>query len=159
MTATQYTSQDVERFMQRVGELDANGCRNWQGSIDKANGYGWFWAQGKNRMAHRVSWEMHRGPVPDGCVLLHRCDNRPCVNPDHLTPDTQAENMADKTRKGRQTKGDQVNTARLTVEQVREIRVLYATGQTSTYKLGRQYGVSAAMIGNIVARRSWKDVE
>lgn len=88
-----------DRFWQHVAKSE--GCWEWTGA-NSGRGYGRVGVDGgKTTGAHRVSWEMHYGPVPDGCSVLHRCDNRPCVRPDHLFLGDKLANMADMVAKGR----------------------------------------------------------
>lgn len=83
-----------------------DGCWVWQGSKNR-DGYGLFMRDGRRRpgrrceRASRVSWELHRGPIPRGLWVLHKCDNPSCVNPDHLFLGTVQDNVADMMRKGR----------------------------------------------------------
>jgi hypothetical protein len=69
-------------------------------------GYGMFKQGSLDRLAHRVAWEEVNGPIPPGLCVLHKCDNPPCVRPDHLFLGTQADNIADRDAKGRQARGD-----------------------------------------------------
>lgn len=85
-----------------------SGCWLWSSGWDK-RGYGQ--ATGNVR-AHRLSWEMHRGPIPDGMFVCHKCDTPACVNPDHLFIGSPLENMLDKVRKGRHAKGEKTNPNR-----------------------------------------------
>lgn len=89
------------RFWRRVERVES-GCWLWRGSLD-GGGYGQIsTAQGfAPAKAHRVSWEMRNGPIPDGMVVCHTCDTPACVNPDHLFIGTQQDNMRDCSRKNR----------------------------------------------------------
>lgn len=111
--------------------------------------------------AHRLSWEIHRGAIPDGLSVLHKCDNPRCVNPDHLFLGTDADNSADKVAKGRQRapRGEEMPNAKLTADKVREIRRRYASGGISAAKLGREYGIPAASVFDVIRRRRWAHVQ
>jgi DNA-binding XRE family transcriptional regulator len=105
--------------------------------------------------AHRVAYEVYRGPIPDGMHVCHKCDNRICVNPDHLFLGTHAENMADMSKKNRQARGADNGSAKLTEIDVRAIR---AENSKSQSELGKDYGVSQSYISKIKRRESWKHV-
>lgn len=144
--------QRYERFVVRGA-----GCWAWRGALSK--GY----AQLAGRKAHRVSWEIHRGPIPDGIIVMHACDNPPCTNPEHLRLGTQADNMADASQKGRldgranRPVGEAVKTSRLKVDQVVEIRRLYAEG-ASYRELAQRFATSEDNVGLIVRRKAWRSV-
>ena len=95
----------ADRFWEKVDKSPASGCWEWRSSI-RGNGYGAFFTHligegRKCRGAHRFSWELKNGPIPDGLWVLHKCDNRICVNPDHLFLGDRVDNMQDCAKKGR----------------------------------------------------------
>jgi hypothetical protein len=101
-----------------------------------------------------VSYEAHHGKIPEGQVVRHTCDNPSCINPDHLILGTQADNVADREARGRRKdiNGEQIGTARLTAEQVLEIRA----SDKSLSQLARQYNVHKTTISLIRSGKSWK---
>lgn len=140
-------------------------CWQWTASLLKT-GYGQFTicVGGKRKNAHapRVAWELVNGPIVGGLWVLHRCDNRRCVNPDHLWLGTNDDNVKDMWRKNRGNRivpgGERAPSAKLRADQVRSIRDMYATGSYSQQALGRVFGVTQGQIKNIVLRKQWVDV-
>lgn len=139
-----------DRFWEKV-ELTP-GCWLWTGYRDR-RGYGTITVDRKVTRAHRLSYEMAVGAVPDGQWVLHTCDNPSCVRPDHLFLGTHADNMADASRKGRMPGGHLAGQdhphAKLTNAQAAEIRALCASGAKRVH-LARLYGVSRDAIQKIV---------
>ncbi|WP_420872710.1 HNH endonuclease [Paenibacillus ehimensis] len=109
-------------------------------------------------MAHRYSYQMHKGTIPKGMFVMHSCDNRLCVNPDHLIVGTHRDNMDDMINKKRQAVGERVKSSKLTKEKVKEIRSLRKRGLM--YKdIAVRFGVSAYHVKDICRFRVWKHVE
>lgn len=149
---------EVDRFWSKVRKT--SGCWIWAASCFR-NGYGDFKVNRNRRrrplmLAHRYSWKLAYGPIPDGLCVLHRCDNRKCVRPAHLFLGTPADNTADMIAKGRMSAGEDRGNVKLTNDIVREIRVEYAAGKGSTYALAEQYGVTQSSIWQIVANKTWR---
>lgn len=148
-----------EAFWKYVPKKESNECWEWQGTISP-NGYGHMRYRDKDYVAHRVSYEFRHGPIPSGMFACHKCDNRGCVNPDHIFIGTQADNIADMIAKGRQHKayGSATSGAKLNDHLVVEIRKRYATGDISQQALGREYGVDGKTINAVIARKTWRHV-
>ena len=96
------STRPEDRFWLYCDRSDMSGCWIWTGSLN-TGGYGQIKQARSNKkiLAHRLSYQINRGPIPDGAVVLHKCDNTRCVNPDHLFLGTQSDNMLDAMRKGR----------------------------------------------------------
>lgn len=145
-------------------------CWLWTAFTDRR--YGKIIAFGE-QFAHRVSWVIHFGPVPNGLCVLHHCDNPSCVNPKHLFLGTQQDNMTDMNIKGRHSKGETHGSktrpekvargeahgrSKLTGNDVLEIRRLYKTTKLSQRKLAIMFDVSQVTIGKIILRELWKHI-
>jgi len=143
-----------ETFWLNVAKADDNGCWLWQGRTMK--GYGSISLSGRNMAAHRLSYEMAFGAIPDGLWVLHKCDIRACVRPDHLFLDTVADNAADMTAKGRSANGERHGRAKLTEESVRAIRQLYQARIMTGRQLAARFQVSKQAISDIVRGVNWK---
>jgi len=98
--SARYTSLR-ERFFSHVHMIPFHACWEWVGCGVRGTGYGQIRFKGRLLKAHRVSWEIHNGPIPHGMCVLHRCDNPGCVRPEHLWVGTMADNNWDRERKGR----------------------------------------------------------
>lgn len=149
-------------FLVRLNEkIDRSGgedaCHPWTGNV-YGSGYGYI-ARGPRvlRRVNRVIWELHYGEIPAGMFVCHHCDNRLCANIKHLFLGTPKENTQDMLAKGRRPsrKGSKNNRAKLTEDQVIEIRARYALGGITQKRLSEIYGVGHGCIESVITRRSW----
>lgn len=106
--------------------------------------------------AHRFSYELHCGEIPEGLCVCHKCDNRLCVNPQHLFVGTHADNSADRNAKGRQAKGEKVNTNILSEEQVLQVIRWKPWKGTTLQDLANRFNVSRHALAHIRAGHNWK---
>ena len=155
MARPHFTEKQIRAaFFEKVSPEPNSGCWLWTGAAD-TRGYGKIGIHGRTRAAHRVAYEWLVGTVPDGLFLLHRCDTPACVNPDHLRPGTQADNIHDMHAKGRAALGEALNCTRLTPAEVLGIRFLFLLGRKQNV-MARQYGVSPMTIHRVVTGELWK---
>lgn len=158
-----------ERFCFFI-QYSLEGCWLWTGN-KQPSGYGIFdlvvpyTRSSRQRIrAHRLSFLIFNGLIPDGLNVLHRCDNPPCVNPDHLFLGTHADNSHDRDAKGRTARGERSGMAKLTEQQVCEIRAKYQWHKRGNSKaLAAEYGVTQGTILTVVSkrnqRRSWQHLK
>ena len=147
-----------ERFMRKVKMPEEfGGCWLWVAARNKY-GYGWVAYGGSSSLAHRVAHLLFIGPIPEGMCILHRCDNPPCVNPEHLFLGTRTDNNEDKKQKGRcaSLSGERNPKARLTENQVRFIFFQYWTGKATQTQLVRHQNIGFTVVNDIVRGNSWK---
>jgi len=139
--------------------VSESGCLLWDGSTN-ACGYGNLTKHPQvGTLAHRIAWFLAFGPIPEGQCVCHRCDTPACINPIHLFLGSHADNMADMVNKGRAHKmrGESSPRARLTADQVREIRRLYAKGETQV-ALSEAFDTPQTNVSRIVRREAWKTI-
>lgn len=143
----------MESFLKKFVVLES-GCWEWTAS-KMGNGYGKMYFNQGWTGAHRASYTLHKGLIPIGFCVLHRCDNPPCVNPEHLFLGTQLDNIADMNRKGRQYTrplfGEANPNARLTNALVMEIVELGRAGHSNP-KIASQFGVTGVRISQLLRR-------
>lgn len=164
--------KSLKKLRKNVRIAEATGCWEWTKQKTK-DGYGRFMISYKSYRAHRASWEIHHGPIPEGMCVLHKCDNPSCVNPDHLFLGTQQDNMKDMRRKGRGydiskclvkakgippiKRGESNGSAKITDRVVHEIRSRYKEIK-SQRKLSVIYGVARSQIQRIVNNKAWTHI-
>jgi hypothetical protein len=149
------------RISARVSIPQRGDCHEWQGALTY-NGYGRIGVNGKVQRVHRVAYELAHGPIPEGIVVCHRCDNPRCCNPDHLFLGTTQENVDDKVQKGRHKPftsdrviGEKNPRALLTAADVTKIRKRYTTSGVTLKQLASEYGVHFDTISKAVNRVTW----
>ena len=141
----------LERFMAKISPEPNSGCWLWDGSLN-TSGYGKMSVKNKTTNAHRISWTLFRGPIPEGMQFLHKCDVRCCNNPDHLFLGTVRDNMDDRNAKHRNLYREDHPRAKLTNSAVDDIRSSSATNTI----LARKYGVSRKTVLNVRQRKIWQ---
>lgn len=145
-----------ERLFAQIEKMP-NGCWEWRGGCDKKTGYGKIRINSKSNFIHRVMYELYNGEIAEGMFICHKCDNPPCCNPDHLFQGTHADNMRDKTKKGRQSKGERNGAARLTWEDVCKARELYETGNYTIRQIAEMYNYSEGTMWEVLNYKLWKE--
>lgn len=145
-----------ERFWRKVDKRGSDDCWEWTACCDK-RGYGLInegGHYGKRLFAHRVSWQIHNGPIPEGLCVCHHCDNPVCVNPIHLFLGTDKDNLEDCVRKGRSARGEKNGIAKLAEKEIHTIRRLLKENHTQA-ALARMYNVDFMTIHYIKTGRNW----
>jgi len=135
-------------------------CWVWTRSSNEW-GYGLITTEkSKRTRVHRISYELHFGPIPAGRLVLHRCDNPPCVRPGHLFLGDHAGNAADRNAKGRQARlaGESNGASKLTAELVAAIRAEAGQGGTTQIALAAKFGISKGQVSKIVNRLKWSTI-
>ena len=149
----------IARFLCYADFENEGACWEWCG-VENSNGYGRFSYRNQYVLAHRFSYLIFFGAIPDGMNVCHTCDNRKCVNPSHLWLGTQAENITDAVRKGRMrhpdTRADKNGNTTLDWHRVRAIRAMHDQG-TKKFRIAQLFGVSPSTIGNIINYETWKE--
>jgi hypothetical protein len=138
-----------DRLQECTAYDELTGCWLWIGNIG-TNGYGRISVDNRLQSVHRTSYEFHRGPVPEGKVLMHTCDIRCCINPDHLAVGSKLENTADMMAKGR----NRYSGRKLGPDAIRHIRAWTMTG----LEYAELYGVTLHSVSQIRNRRAWAHV-
>lgn len=146
----------IDRFRAFSLEVEG-GCIEWQGF--RHRGYGKFQVKRKSVSSHRWIWEYHNGPIPSGLLVRHKCDNPPCVNPDHMELGTNMDNARDMVTRGRSMIGSTNHEAKLDEAKVLHILRSVRDRTATQVDLAETYGVSPGAIAHIVHGRSWKHVK
>jgi predicted DNA-binding protein YlxM (UPF0122 family) len=153
MARQETPEQTASRFWSKVNMTSDDSCWTWKAST-RRRGYGGFALDGKTRAAHRVSWMLANGAIPDGMLVCHRCDNPSCVRPNHLFLGSQQENVDDMIGKGRDARGQRHARRVLTEHQVREIHRMLLDG-VSWREIAKAFGMSKRAIESIAHNQTW----
>jgi len=147
----------TDRFWKKVTKTDT--CWLWTGSIGNT-GYGQLRVNRKTVRAHRVSWELHNSKILSGMCVLHKCDNPPCVNPDHLFLGTHKDNASDREYKerGNHARGSAVGISKLQDWHVVIIRKMLASDLWTGKSISELFAVNNRSISNIKNNRTWKHI-
>jgi len=149
----------IDKFNEKYCPVPESGCWLWTGAMRGEGNYGAIAIDGKTFGAHRLSYLLHKGEIPEGMQVQHHCDVKECVNPDHLYVGTQKENMADMRRRSRSgytgSKGESHPSCKITEEIVREIRA----SSLLQKELCKKYGLRQSQISRIINNQSWRHCE
>ncbi len=143
-----------DKFFRSKFKINENGCWDWVGHRD-CHGYSRF---GRKTKGHRYSYEKFKGEIPDNLSVCHTCDNKGCVNPDHLFLGTTQDNQSDKVNKNRQSKGEDHGRTKLSKKEVSDIRSRLENGEFGT-NLAKEYNVTTGLIYHIKHRRIWNHID
>lgn len=147
----------LERFEEKYIPEPNSGCWLWTATSVRG-GYGMIKSGDKNHLAHRVSWSLYRGDIPDEMLVCHSCDTPACVNPDHLFLGSQKDNMRDMLSKDRlpSRKGSKNPRAKLSESDIDEIRI--ALKNETKASIASRYGVSPSLIRFIELGDAWAHI-
>ena len=143
----------LERLLIKTNVDSITGCLIWKAS-KSSGGYGAIKVNGNRLRAHRVAWELAKGPIPEGLCVLHRCDTPACVNVNHLFLGTHADNMRDRNSKGRASAGELHGSAKLGEKDIKKIR----KDSRSQREIAKDYDVDHKSIWAIKNYCTWKHV-
>lgn len=152
--------KNIELFWNKVDKKSDDECWEWLGT-KPGGAYGAITIERVSYKAHRVSWVLHNGEIPEGLLVCHTCDNPGCVNPTHLFLGTQKDNLEDMDKKGRRKyyNNETHPLCKLTDEEVREIRKLYEDTTMTHEDLGIKFGVTRSYIHEVLAGKKRKTGE
>ncbi len=148
-----------EAFWKRVAIQGLDECWNWTGYVEKETGYGKFMFDGKVNGAHRYAYKSSRGSIPDGMLVCHHCDNRVCQNPTHLFAGTYADNNQDMFSKGRWRWVKPPGTARITEDDVRNIRSMWVFRKVTAKHISNILQLPLRSVQHALEKDYWKHVK
>ena len=145
-----------DKLLSRTDTQHPSGCWIWNGPKNP-KGYGQIGMRPGALLTHRISYHLFKGPIPEGMMICHSCDNPSCVNPNHLFAGTAKDNASDMVKKGRHNYGEKSPAALLSEDAVLSIRKRWASRLTIT-KLAKEYGLTVPAITSAIYGKSWKHI-
>lgn len=142
-----------ERIKKRADVDPSTGCWNWSGVLHK-QGYGMIRSGRTHHLTHRASYKVFKGEIPDGLFVCHRCDNRKCVNPDHLFLGTVQDNQKDMKSKDRSMFGEKSSAAKLKESDV--LQILSLKGSMTQRAIAKMFDVSPSLVCMILKGAVWQ---
>lgn len=140
-------------------EINDSGCHVCTSHCKTKEGYTYYFYNGKLMKAHQYIYLINFGKIPKGLLIRHKCDNPSCINPNHLELGTIQDNISDRVNRGRQIKGSQVYSSKLTEEDVRQIKVeLKNPFRGQNKELSDRYNVASGTISNIKSNKTWSHI-
>ncbi len=146
-----------ETFRRKIDFSNEQGCWTWRGWGDKW-GYGYISFNRRKYLAHRASYELFVGEIPEGMFILHECDNPSCVRPAHLSVGTQKDNLDGMARRGRSLSGERHNMVKLKSSDVLSIRQYHKEGLLSQQAIANLYNVNQTAVSKIIRGETWKNI-
>lgn len=155
-----YSQDIINRFWSKVNYPgNDHDCWEWTAGLFES-GYGQFGISSKIKFtAHKFSFEYYHGKIPKGLIICHTCDNKICVNPNHLFLGTCSDNSKDMVNKGRSNRGEDVHTATIKEQHVIEMLDKIISGEfKNTSEISKYYGIETRYIRNIIIGLTWKHI-
>lgn len=143
-----------EKFWEKIEIKGPDDCWTWKNG-KTSKGYGTTWYEGKTWIASRLAWVLTNGCISNDLYILHKCDNPPCCNPNHLYEGTAANNMIDMKNKHRSTAGERHGRAKLTNKDVVEIRNLYVKRKVTLDDSAKKFGIGITQVRRILKYERW----
>jgi hypothetical protein len=155
MKLSEFSDKFIEKIESKIIIGNPDDCWIWDGKFSSTTGYGQLMHMYKGYSSHRLAYLLYFKEIPEGLCVLHKCDNRKCVNPNHLFLGTKGENNTDRKNKKRSSIGENRPLSKLTEDDVRYIK----TSEDSSRKLARKFGINKNVILGIRKNITWSHVK
>lgn len=150
----------IGRLLKYIKVNEVTGCWEWQGSCNTTGlHYARLRINGVGVLCHRLTFKLFSGNIPGNMLVLHHCDNPPCINPKHLFLGSYSDNIKDALDKNRMARGEKNGRSKLTDNKVLSIRKKHSTGEYTLEGLAIEYSVDQHTIFDVIKRRTWNHVE